>query len=55
MEVINDSHNTCKSFETNIPNKENKICEISSNWQINNGKQLCDTISIALSSEAENR
>ena len=62
MEVISDrfdNQTPCerdqKSSETNPRKKENEICEVSSNWQINNAKQFIDTISIASPSKTPKR
>ncbi|XP_033207971.1 uncharacterized protein LOC117167272 [Belonocnema kinseyi] len=58
MEVTSDrpdSQNSCESSENNLQKKVNEICEVSSNWQINNAKQFIDTISIAPLSKTSKR
>lgn len=50
-----DSNNTSDSLDINTRRKFHEICEISSNWEINNGKTFSDTISIAPRSKITKR
>ncbi|XP_051169641.1 uncharacterized protein LOC127287001 [Leptopilina boulardi] len=58
MDVISerhDSNSTSDSLDINTRRKVNEICEISSNWEINNGKTFFDAISIAPRSKIAKR